>query len=68
MANAEHLLYQELIDDGQRNYRLRNEVNSCPQFDKSLHIAAWKAGYYSALHNVSVNAALATFLKEHSLC
>lgn len=62
----QELLFRELIDDGQRNYRLRNEVNSCPKFDNPIHIAAWKTGYYSARDKVSVDAALATFIKEQS--
>jgi hypothetical protein len=57
-------IFRELIDDGQRNYRLRKEVNSCPKFDSSIHSAAWKFGYYSAMHKIPLNVAVETFEEE----
>lgn len=55
---------QQFLDDGQRAYRLRRSIASCPAFDNEVFRRAWKAGYYSARDGVSVQAASQTFLRE----
>jgi hypothetical protein len=57
---------RELINEGQENYRLRKEVNICPKFDNPLHIAAWKFGYYSAMHKIPLNAAVEKFKERYN--
>jgi len=55
---------QEFLEDGQRAYRLRRSITSCPAFDNEVFKRAWKAGYYSARDGVSANAAAQAFLRD----
>ena len=55
---------KQIIDDGQRASRLKKKITDCPDFDKNIHQQAWKAGYYSALHGVSAQAAFDAFLLD----
>jgi len=56
-------LIEGIIDDGQRNYRLRNE-SSCPKFANPLLIKAWKFGYKSAINKLSLKEALEQFINK----
>ena len=56
-------LIEGIIDDGQRNYRLRNE-SSCPKFANPLLIKAWKFGYKSAINKLSLKEALDQFINQ----
>ena len=53
---------KQIIDDGQRAFRLKKSITDCPNFDSSIHRKAWKAGFYSAMDRVSVEAALITVI------
>jgi len=57
-------LIRQIIDDGQRNYRLRELISYCPKFEDPIYINAWKAGYYSARDKISLDVALITFISE----
>ena len=57
-------LIEGIIDDGQRNYRLRNEISSCPKFANPLLIKAWKFGYKSAINKLSLKEALDQFINK----
>lgn len=55
---------EALIDDGQRAYRLGKSIGVCPKFDNPIHIKAWKLGFRSAMHRLSV----AEVLKKSQRC
>jgi hypothetical protein len=56
---------KQLIDDGQRAFRLKDTINACPDFENPIHKEAWKSGYRSALYGFTLNEALNNFGRQH---
>ena len=53
---------KQIIDDGQRAYRLKKTIGACPDFDNSYYQEAWKFGYRMAMQKMSLEEAYTNFM------